>query len=1372
MRIHIIILLIHLFFFSFWTLNAQEYTTNVQQFGVKEGLAHRHVDALFVDKSGFLWLSCNQQLQRYDGYEFKTYSLPKSIGKNTTHIKFYNKEWLVLLNSLDECKLLFFNMLTGEFKTKFEKWETNLATQYDSLKSNSFLSDVVGDKLYFANQAGIIEVNWQTGRQKLVVPTELLPNKNDRVQFIDHKNNIWINSEAEILVITPQQTILKTYSKSSYVTPKIGVLDLDGKKTSIWAIKEVNKDGIEQQSLYKFKENGDQEFLTSLPNEVQIHQFLDDQIWCLDDFGWQVFDTSGDFLFSLNKKDYDKRLFANVDFSEIIKDRFGKFYLPTGFGLNIIEIQKNPFTQYFSNTSEQSVPINNSARGIDVKGDSIFVNFEFGGLVLLQKSNWKNYKILDTTSFNFSTNELKSYSVRPILRDSRDNLWRGHDEYLTKRVHRFDTTEALLTTKKTTKYAKQIWSLYEDHQGCIWAGFTNSLRKICSNDSISAYFSHLDLGLNFNNVPIYQIQEDENKELWLCTEKGLLVFDKSAQKYIAHYHEEGEEQYNIPATDIFFMHIDEEQNRWLGTRSGLLFWNPKTDEKRLFTRNDGLSNNVIYAVFEDDYNKLWLSSDYGVMSFDKETFDIQTYLPKDGIAQEEFNRISHFQEKDGTIYFGGLNGVTVFHPKDFEKSENNSPQMLISDFEILNGKEGKLINKFAEITKTKTIIFNPDDRFFRLKFILPTFEETSKMLYGWKIEGVDEDWNYQKENSIQIGILPYGNHILKIKGQSGGGWSPHDLTIQIKVLKPFYLQIWFIGLSILSFFLGIYFFYKRRTRLLKETQKLLKSEIKKATTQIEKDKQTIEIQAEELRQLDKVKSRFFANVSHELRTPLTLMLGPISSAINSGQLNNRNFTLLKKAQQGGKDLLKLVASILDLSKMESGKMELHEKPELLFKLTRRIASAFESHAQSEGIEFEFNYQGEPHLQINLDKEKLETILNNLLSNAIKFTPKNGEISVNIADLSNVIKITVADTGRGIHPDDVPNVFNRFYQSSQPDAPTEGGTGIGLALSQELVHLMGGKIGVTSELGVGTSFLLELPRKEVLGTIQSAPPVPKEEHQSAITESSTQIAALTDSGSPRAGGKREQTVLIVEDNHSLRDYIKTILEPHYQVLTAENGKIALEVLHSHPATHTPHLILSDIMMPVMDGYQLLNKIKSHETFQHLPIVMLTARADIQDKLKALRIGVDDYLLKPFIEDELLARIDNLLRNAAERYKFIAQYEPEKTYPTISAEDKIWLEKVENYIRENIASDMLSIPNLAHEFAMSESSLRRQLKRLTGLSPVKYLQEFKLNAARQLLENHTYNTVTKVADQVGYADAGAFARVFKKRFGKSPSEYLNH
>lgn len=543
----------------------------------------------------------------------------------------------------------------------------------------------------------------------------------------------------------------------------------------------------------------------------------------------------------------------------------------------------------------------------------------------------------------------------------------------------------------------------------------------------------------------------------------------------------------------------------------------------------------------------------------------------------------------------------------------------------------------------------------------------------------------------------------------------------------------------------------------------------------------IQRQAEGLKSLDVAKSRFFANVSHELRTPLTLILGPLKSVLKSGTLDHKNAALLTMARKSSEDLLKLVGSLLDLSKLEHGKVELKETPEQLFPLFRRIISSFESHTEYLGIQLTFLYFAEKDLQLELDKEKVEVILNNILSNAIKFTGKGGKIEVSVEDKGNALLISVKDTGRGISPTDLPRVFDRFYQSKEKNAPAEGGTGIGLALCRELISLMGGKIWAESKSGNGSTFFVELPRKEVFGALviqemgsDDAKNI-EPEVMPALPVGSELMVINYDLINHHSGN--ETTILVVEDNYSLRNYLRTVLSPFYRVVSAKNGQEALKLLRNEKSknqTHTfPSLILSDLMMPVMDGYQLLEALKGNDATRQIPVIMLTARADIQDKLKALRTGVDDYLSKPFDEEELLVRIENLLQNRAVRQEAATETDAdiEAAPTTLSSVDAAWLEKFEAFVRKNLCNDTLAVPVLAYEFAMSESTLLRQLKRLTGLSTVQYLQEIRLDEARRLLETRSIDSIAQVASQVGYGEVRFFSRIFKQRFGKSPSEYIN-
>lgn len=1327
-------------------LCAQEYTVDVQQFGLEEGIAHRSVKNIIKDKDGFLWLATDAGLQRYDGYEFKSFPIPKRYGQFTLFAQLEGGQ--IILFNVFSMRILFLDPLTGETMTKEEKWGIPVAARYDELVNEGYYLNVPARRknwLYIKHSGGISSIDCQTGKEKRVMSNALL-SENERIQlkFVDNKNNLWVWAKDSLVVINPQHTILNTFKKLLN-TEEVGLSNLYEWKDEVYATVKKTQ-GKRGGGFYKLGKNGKQQLIFEAPLGFEIHQFLAGQFWCLGKSGWRVFDMSGSLVFELKRTDFDKKLFEGLDYKEIVTDPSGKFYLPTAFGFNIIEVRKNPFKRYLSNNKDKQIPISNSARGIHAENDSIVVNFESGGLILFPKNNPTDYTIISTTGLSPEMKGNSLYNGRPIVRGKGKGFWTGHMGYLSEWPIDLSLEKKRFFSEPYDGWNDVVWSLYEDKNGCIWSGRSKALSKKCPGEMAFENYNYSESAFGFQEFDIYQIQQGEKGLLWLCSTKGLFVFDEKRKKVVAHYHEDGNEGYNLPATDFFFMHLDKEGNKWFGTRSGLVFWNPKTGEKRLFNRNDGLTNEVIYAVFEDDFDRLWLSSDYGIMAFHKETFDVRAYLPKDGIAQEEFNRISHFQEADGTIYFGGLNGVTAFHPKDFVDKDKINASMVISDFEIFDGQEGKRVNRLKEVTETNTIIFQPDDHYFKLKFTLPTFDEKSKTLYGWKIEGVNDDWTYQKDNSLEFSALPYGHHTLNIKGQSaGGGWSPHELALQIQVLKPFYLTTWFLITVVLALIAGITFFFKARTRLLKK-------EIAKATA-------TIADQAEELRILDKLKSRFFANVSHELRTPLSLMLGPIRllRKNNDLDLDLENKKLLDFLERNTLHLKSLINEILDLSKLENNKMELEEEATRFHDFLTNHLNQFYSIGNSEKVNVVAKLSVSEDLNIQLDQNKFKKVINNFLSNAIKFSPPNGQAEVIVEEDESSLLVKVTDQGRGISAADLPYVFDRFYQAKNTDAPAEGGTGIGLSMCKELSQLMGGKVWVESIPGKGSTFFFSFPKK-VTETV--AIPASTQEEWLAEIENTSMIQAQA---VPSIGIQQGAKILIAEDNKDLQEYYKIILSD-YQVITTNHGQEALEYLQQNDP---PDLILSDLMMPVMDGMQLLNKLKSSEQWWHIPVIMLTAKTNQEVKIQALRYGIDDYINKPFDEEELRVRIHNLLLHQKSR-NVSDELGKDENELKLSKAELSWLEGFENYIIDNINNDRLSVSEICHAFGMSESSLLRKLKKITGLSPARYMTELKLNHAKTLIQSREFGSISEVAYQVGFKSIQAFSRSFKQRFGTSPTE----
>ena len=457
-----------------------------------------------------------------------------------------------------------------------------------------------------------------------------------------------------------------------------------------------------------------------------------------------------------------------------------------------------------------------------------------------------------------------------------------------------------------------------------------------------------------------------------------------------------------------------------------------------------------------------------------------------------------------------------------------------------------------------------------------------------------------------------------------------------------------------------------------------------------------------------------------------------------------------------------------------------EKPVAPYPLLRRITSQFESYARLKSIELVLDFRGSQELQILMDEDKFGKIFNNLLSNALKFTPEKGRITIRLYELDYSMHLQVEDNGRGIHPDDLPHVFDRFFQTGRPGVPAEGGTGIGLALCKEYARLFEGKISVESTLGTGSIFHFIFPKKEVFVRSEDNFMTATPEMEKLVVEENvipTQPLAKA-TAEPKTSDR--PLLLVVEDNPHLRDYIQIVLDEKYRVLTAENGQIAIDLLNKNSPQSNPDLIISDIMMPVMDGFQLLEKVKRDERLRHIPFIMLTARADIEDKLKALRTGVDDYLLKPFEETELLIRVSNLIERFRERTAYaqlqLPMKEAAKQADGFDSEEELtegqaaWLEQLENQIFEEVANDLLSVSWLAKKQFLSERQLYRRLKVLTGLSPNQFIQEIRLIEARRLLETGAAESLYLVSKKVGFKSSKYFSKLFMERFGKSPTDYF--
>lgn len=1382
------------------TIWSQDLIVNSQFYGIEDGLSHRDVQCIHQDQQGFKWFGTKYGLNRFDGVNFKWFT-KENHGLQSNEINHMVEDtkgrmWLFHTNSYFEKEVKSIDI----FDPKTEKIESfseafNNQVPFSEKDIVCFNRDNAGNLIFISRQKQLLIYDGTFHSTPISLPAYKtvydIQWSSDGLFWVALRTPLKENKHPDILIIAFDSQGNQIHQFVHSNKDVVFFYDWDEKKIRNYVVNRIGESNLNffqispqnQQHLDTFtsnifhQKNLDTLLVTPLDRIKKQNQLF----WV--NFGNQlhIFDESD----SIQIQGFEE--LKNIhDITNIFFDKIGHTWIATQHGIYQIRLKPNHFSKILQNHQDKQPPTRNMT--VDNSGNLWVVEEAVHNL---WKIHLKTGGVSQVNNSNTKENNLPFSYFVSLLKAKSGDLYYSNSIYLTK----FDPHTLDYTTNIIAEQERDwgfVWALYEDEYGKIW--YTTDRGDLGFWDgNQSNWLSPLDSAQSVNYI--YHFLKDQTGKTWLASDGGLFVLNTQSGEILERYWSGGKGKYYLPFDNIYHIHKDEDGSFWLGTGgTGLIHWSQVSGWQQ-FTKTHGLSNNTIYAVYDDNFENLWLSSDYGIMRFNKITHQTQAFLEPDGITHNEFNRISHYKDADGTLFFGGLNGVTGFHPSDFHTdSLDVHPPLVITDYQQYDSDGDLILENKPKLFQNERIIIQPDDRFFKLEFALLTYNDSDKNQYAYKVEGVDKDWNYQKENTLRFSRLPYGEHILSIKGQaSNGQWSKNELAIKISVLKPFYLKTSFLGFAVLLLFTGMNLYNRWRISNLKKRQRELEMEVARRT-------ETIRQQAEELQSLEKLKSRFFANVSHELRTPLTLLLGPVNTLLKRGEIKSQNRSLLQFAQRNAKQLLKLINEILDLSKLESGKLKVNAEPISLYPFLKDLLSQFHSFAQSEGVRFAIEYHASKELHLLLDKDKVEKIIQNYLSNAMKFTPPKGQVLLLVDEIENQIKISVKDSGEGIHPNDLPYIFDRFYQSKQTDKLEKGGTGIGLSLCKELAELLGGKVWAESEFGKGSVFYFEFPKKVVddlpLSDANFAPS-PKSEYQPTKQELETENAEVVggsslievvDGHQQKSTIAQQQlaTILLVEDNSDLREYIKVLL-PEYKIITAENGKIAWEILtadggrqtvdgaqtkNRQPSTvnHQPNLIISDLMMPVMNGFEFLEKVKSDDRWRHIPVIMLTAKVNVKAKLKALRIGVDDYLTKPFEEEELKTRIENLLKNYQERMELFSIEASEDKRPIIGQADAEWLSEVETLLEQFLPELNLTMERVAAKLFVSHRHLNRKLKSLTGLTASQYLQEMRLQKSKDFLLNGRYKTIKEVTYAVGFSNPRYFSRLFQKHFGTNPSDYL--
>ncbi|WP_229368137.1 hybrid sensor histidine kinase/response regulator transcription factor [Fibrisoma limi] len=1347
---------------------AQPYVAWVKHYGPENGLSHREINAIFQDRQGFMWFGTKFGLNRFDGKTFTNFTKERNgLHFDDIHSIAQDADGnLWLGGSTGQSQIILFNPLAGKvvsFKEKFEG-------QLPSVLSNDLQGLLSSDNgtIFLTNYrpATLITYHPRSGLRSVSLPQF----KTLGTFRATARNTVWaLADENRIVELTADGRVLHQFSHGKDIVSWC----LGQRNAGIEFFYTVyNPANTEHHTFYSVDELGRRrEWPSALLESMKRYMgpvcYPVDRTGLLWD-GISLRDSANRTVLTIAGQTAGE----TIENRSFYRDRNGLLWLGTSFGVYQVKLIQNHFQRLAyqeNNKGEQGAAI----RGITALGDQVFANLEKFGLYRIPQRGGEPQKLYGNSVFAYG-----------IAHDAQGQIYAGNAEHV---VHYNPSAGTYSTIKLPDGSA--IWTFHPFGPDQWLAGSQKGLTWINTRTGRGTSFTKYNQFTELAQGHILHMAPDRRGTLWVCATTGLYTLDP--QKGItARYWTGGHNGFHLPADSYQHFYQDSKGIYWLATaNAGLIRWDRQQNQYRQFRRTEGLSNDNIYAVYPDRRGNLWMSSDYGIMRFDPVRQTTQTYFVQDGITHNEFNRVSHFQDKDGQIYFGGLNGITAFDPRNFESERPSAPLLMrMVSFRQFDQDLRQLVDKTEDVAKTQTITIRPDDQTAVLDFALLNYTDAEKNVYAYQFKDLDAAWTQQTESSLRLSNLPYGTHQLLIKGQaSNGQWSANTLTIQVEVKRPFYLQIWFLILAALALMGGIWAWMQWRIWSHQQVEVRLQTEIRQATAQIEQDKELIAEQAQLLHRLNEAKSRFFANISHEFRTPLTVILGITSELkrYEPDELTRRVQRSSELIERNGRNLLRLINQILDLSKLEAGEMYLQPIQADLADFTRYLTESFHTMAAVKGIQLHFQ-SDEKALEADFDKDKLQDILSNLLTNALKFTPAGGHVSFQLTTHEKWsplgesyyeavsptqhreepwISVGVRNTGPGIDAHDLPHIFDRFYQRTadadrmQP-IPETGGTGIGLSLVRELVVLMHGGLAVRSRPGEGAEFIIRLPHT------QQAPValIPVAGPTSTHLDTQDAVQPMPDTN------EEKPVLLLVEDNEDVASYIVSCVQANYQIIRAENGQAGVELA----LDKIPDLILSDVMMPQKDGFQLCDELKNDPRTSHIPIVLLTAKAAASDRIAGLRRGADAYLTKPFHREELQVVLSNLLQSRRilqQHYSQLALATAPSDLPlpeeTASLED-IFLLKLRSALEEQLTNTDLSIDELCHQMGMSRTTLHSKLVALTGMSISRYIRMLRLGKAKELLVSSGLN-ISQIAYAVGFEDPKYFSRVFSEEFGASPANF---
>lgn len=1347
-------------------LRAQDY--RFAHIDALDGLSYNHVTTLLKDRMGFLWIGTPSGLNRFDGYSIKVFRNDPSdstslIHNDIRHIFECPDDKLGIITSAGVC---FYDRAIEQFSTDpsflshIYNGDVNSLTdvQNDNRGHYWFIVRDSGLIYYDALQNKSTHIKHDPGDTTSIdtnTVTSLVAHP-DGSYWIVHSNGILENLQAvdSTFKVARRYSFIQDASteRNTFLSCHL-MSDSDG---DLWT-------SIDYHDLGTFYFNPANEAIQRLHTKSKTGRLSANLVTRIvqDNKGYIWIATDHGGINVLDKKDFSVRYLTNNPENEyslrqnsipyLYKDNEGIIWIGTyKKGLNYYHENIMRFSLYNRHSEPYGLPFEDVNRFLEDDRGNLWIGTNGGGLLYFNRQNGK------FTSFKHDPNDPNSLSSDVIVSmciDHENKLWIGTyfgglNCFDGKRFERFQNDPG----DDRSLSGKSVWEVYEDSQNRLWVGtLDGGLNQFERNSKKFIRYTVGGAG-EIRSPYISALTEDKGGNLWVGTSNGIDVMMKGTGKFV-HYESTKNDASSLLSSGIFDIKQDTRGRIWIGTNGGLSIFNSSAGTFTTYTEKDGLAHNTVLTILEDDEGDLWLGTPNGlsrvqVQSDSPLTVDFQNYTQSDGLQGLQFNENAAFRTKQGELIFGGANGFNIFKPRLLGRNLIK-PKVIFSDFQLFNESlvpnreiEGEVLLK-KSIVQTDFIELPASKNVFSIEFAALNFFQAKKNIYKYKLEGFNNEWLHADTRSRKVTYtnLDAGEYVFRvIAANNDGVWNGEGASLRIKVLPPFWKSN---TAFVLYTFLVV--FALLGTRKLIQQREQMKFAIKQERQE-----------ALRMHELDMMKIKFFTNVSHEFRTPLTLIISPVDNLIKESS-NPDHKKHLNLIQRNARRLLNLVNQLLDFRKLEVHEIKFQPSEGDIVHFIKETVHSFSDLSEKKDIKVTF-VTNVPSLETIFDQDKLEKILFNLLSNAFKFTPSQGaisiEVEVNTDTEPKFIEIEISDTGIGIASDKLDRIFDRFFQNELPKSMVNQGSGIGLSITKEFVKIHGGTITVQSELGKGTKFTVRLPLKEIVQSVQGSPeelPVINESQKNPVN------AEFSTSEKP--------VILLVEDNEDFRFYLKDNLQVHYTVVEARNGDEGWKMSLSH----FPDLIVSDVMMPGMNGLELCQKIKSDQRVSHIPVILLTAKSSDTDRLEGIESGADDYIHKPFNYEILESRIRNMITQREKlRHALSKQTGIKASELQITSLDEQFIKNAIAIVEKNVSNADFAVMDLGRELGISRAHFFKKVYTLTGKSPLEFIRAIRLQQAAQLLEKSQLS-VAEVAYKVGFNNPKSFAKYFREVYHVLPSAY---